>query len=181
MSDTTPAPAAPAQTQTQPGENQGGNSGNYTPPASQADLDRIVADRLSRERAKYADYDDLKTKASEYDKVAEAQKTAEQKAAEALAEAQSKVKEYETREQVATWKSEVEKASGVPAAALAGSSLEEIQAHAETLKPLIAPPADTQPRKGAIGPYVPTEGKTPAVPLNSDALEDALRAKLGIS
>lgn len=178
MSENAPAPAAPAA-QNQPGENQGGQSGTYTPPASQADLDRIIADRLSRERAKFADYDDLKTKASKYDQVTEAQKTAEQKAAEALAQAQAKVQEYQTREQVAKWKDEVSEKTGVPAKVLAGSSLEEIQAHAETLKPLIAP-ADPAPRKGAIGPYVPTEGKTPAAPLNSDALENALRDKLGL-
>jgi len=180
MSDTTPAPAAPAQPQAQPGENQGGQSGTYTPPASQADLDRIIADRLSRERGKYGDYEDLKAKAAKFDEVTEAQKTAEQKAAEALAEAQSKVKEYETREQVAKWKADVAKTSGVPAEALAGSTLEEIRAHAETLKPLIAK-TEEPPRKGAIGPYVPTEGKAPAVPLNSDALEDALRDHFGIS
>lgn len=33
----------------------------YTPPASQADLDRIIETRLTRERAKYSDYDDLKS------------------------------------------------------------------------------------------------------------------------
>jgi hypothetical protein len=35
---------------------------------TQADVDRIVRDRLERERAKYADYDDLKAKAAEADK-----------------------------------------------------------------------------------------------------------------
>jgi hypothetical protein len=47
---------------------------------SQADLDRIVADRIARERAKYKDYSDLKSKAAEHDKAVEAQKTAEQRA-----------------------------------------------------------------------------------------------------
>src|SRR5699024_4439332 len=32
---------------------------------TQADVDRIVADRLKREREKFADYDDLKTKAGQ--------------------------------------------------------------------------------------------------------------------
>ncbi len=35
---------------------------------TQADVDRIVADRLARERARYADYDDLKARAAEADK-----------------------------------------------------------------------------------------------------------------
>jgi hypothetical protein len=40
------------------------NGGGFT----QADVDRIVADRLRRERERYADYDDLKRKAGEADK-----------------------------------------------------------------------------------------------------------------
>jgi len=67
---------------------QGGNSGNYTPPASQEDLDRIVSDRLARERAKYADYDELKTKVTEFEQqgLSEVEK-ATQRATEAAAEA----------------------------------------------------------------------------------------------
>lgn len=84
----------------------------------------------------------------------ESQKTEAQKQADALAEAQSKVKEYETREQVSAWKSEVATATGIPAAALAGSTKEEIEAHAETLKSLI-------PKKPG-GPVVPGAGDTPS-------------------
>lgn len=47
------------------GGSQGGST--YTPPGSQADLDRIVEQRLARERAKFADYDDLKAKAEKHD------------------------------------------------------------------------------------------------------------------
>jgi len=39
----------------------------YTPPGSQADLDKIVESRLARERAKFADYDDVKAKAAKHD------------------------------------------------------------------------------------------------------------------
>lgn len=46
----------------------GGNAGNsYTPPASQDELNEIIEKRLNRERAKYADYDDLKTRAARAD------------------------------------------------------------------------------------------------------------------
>ncbi len=37
---------------------------------TQAELDQIVKDRIARERAKYADYDELKTKAADADKSA---------------------------------------------------------------------------------------------------------------
>jgi hypothetical protein len=50
---------------------------------SQADLDRILGERLSRERAKFSDYNDLKTKAAEFDKAAEAARTDQEKAVEA--------------------------------------------------------------------------------------------------
>jgi hypothetical protein len=39
----------------------------YTAPSSQADLDKIIETRLARERAKFSDYDDLKTKAARAD------------------------------------------------------------------------------------------------------------------
>lgn len=51
-------------------QSTGGSSGQgeqFTAPQSQAELDRIIGDRLARERAKFADYDQLKTKAVELD------------------------------------------------------------------------------------------------------------------
>jgi hypothetical protein len=65
----------------------------YTPPETQAEFDRIIADRLKREREKFADYGDLKRKAGEYDKVVEAQKTAEQKATDAANAAEKRAQE----------------------------------------------------------------------------------------
>jgi hypothetical protein len=52
---------------------------------TQVELDKIVADRIARERKKiekFADYDDLKTKASEYEKALEEKRLAELSAQE---------------------------------------------------------------------------------------------------
>lgn len=49
---------------------------------TQAELDAIVGERLGRLKAKYADYDELKQKASAYDEAAEASKSELQKAVE---------------------------------------------------------------------------------------------------
>jgi hypothetical protein len=52
---------------------------------TQDELDKIVADRIARERKKvekFADYDDLKTKASEYEKALEEKRLAELSAQE---------------------------------------------------------------------------------------------------
>lgn len=55
----------------------------FEPIGSQVELDRVLGERLARERAKYADYNDLKTKAGEYDKAIEAARTDQEKAVEA--------------------------------------------------------------------------------------------------
>ncbi|WP_031467102.1 hypothetical protein [Sciscionella sediminilitoris] len=62
---------------------------------SQADVDRIVADRISRERGKFADYEALKQKAAEYEAHLEASASDQEKAVKAArkegyAEAMSK-------------------------------------------------------------------------------------------
>lgn len=160
--------AAPEQQKTSEGD-------QYTPPASQSDLDRIIADRLSRERAKFADYDDLKAAADRLEQIEQENKSEAEKQADLIAELKSKVTDYETRDQIAEWKSEVSGSTGVPANVLAGTTLEEIQEHAETLKPFIA--ESTTPTKPAPL-IVPAEGKTPPA-LNSSALEDALRKAVG--
>src|SRR5690625_4339032 len=100
----------------------------------------------------------------------EAAKTEEQKRAEELEALRSKVAEYETREQINAWKAEVSKETGVPAAVLAGNTLEEIQAHAESLEPLITPSA--QPAAAAV----PTIGNQPDRPAQSVPLKDQIAA-----
>lgn len=65
------------------GPNEEQQRAAYTPPATQADLDKIVESRLARERQKYADYEELKQKAEEYEKYLELQKTEQEKALEA--------------------------------------------------------------------------------------------------
>jgi hypothetical protein len=71
---------------------------------TQAELDKIVADRIAREKKKlekYADYDDVKTKLSEFEKFEEERKKAEMTVQERLeaekAEAEKRAKESEER------------------------------------------------------------------------------------
>jgi hypothetical protein len=71
---------------------------------TQDELDKIVADRLAREKKKlekYADYDDVKTKLSEFEKFEEERKKAEMTVQERLeaekAEAEKRAQESEER------------------------------------------------------------------------------------
>jgi DNA repair exonuclease SbcCD ATPase subunit len=67
-------------------ENTPPEGGSFTPPSSQDELDRIVSKRLERERSKFADYDDLKAKATQFDQLSEQNKTELQKLQDELAE-----------------------------------------------------------------------------------------------
>jgi hypothetical protein len=101
----------------------------FTPPASQADLDRIIGERVARERGKFADYDDLKTKAAEYDKAAEATKSEIQKATERAEAAERRAKDAE----VTALRAEVASAKGVPLTALAGNTRDELEKAADSI------------------------------------------------
>ena len=52
---------------------------------TQEELDRIVGERLQRERAKYADFEALKEKASKFDQIEEQSKSELQKVTERAA------------------------------------------------------------------------------------------------
>jgi Domain of unknown function (DUF4355) len=78
---------------------------------TQADLDRVVADRLARERGKYADYTDLQKKAAEFDKIQDANKSDLDKANDALSAAQVELAEL----RVASVRSAAATAAGLPA------------------------------------------------------------------
>nr|DAL14419.1 MAG TPA_asm: Major head protein [Caudoviricetes sp.] len=86
MSDT----QSDATDQQQPGEGdaQQEQGQEKAPTFTQADVDRIVRERVQRERAKFADYDDLKTKAGEAktaeDRLTDLEKQLEQSQREAL-------------------------------------------------------------------------------------------------
>lgn len=68
------------------GDTTGGDAGQRTSsdgwkaPTSQEELDRIIQKRLDRERSKFSDYDDLKAKADQWEALAAASKTDNERA-----------------------------------------------------------------------------------------------------
>ena len=107
---------------------------------SQEDVNRIVQERLQRERDKFSDYDELKA-AAERAQELEAEKTT-------LAE---RVAEFEAKEEQQKLVNSVAEATGIPAAALKGDTKEELEAHAEVLKSLMK----------TTGPVIPGQEKRP--------------------
>ena len=99
---------------------------------TQADIDRIVADRLKREQAKYSDYDDLKAKAVKFDEVEEQNKTESQKLTDtnrALEERTKKAELEACRMRVALRKNLTE----TQVKRLLGTTEEELEADADEL------------------------------------------------
>jgi hypothetical protein len=115
MSDPTPNPTPADPATPEPPKAPEGKT------FTQADLDRIVEDRLARERAKFADYDDLKAKAGQ-----------SQTLEERVAAIEKEAKESEAR----ALRAEVANAKGLTpgqAKRLVGSTKDELEADADAL------------------------------------------------
>lgn len=146
-------------TEPQTNENTG-----FTHITSQEQLNSVLADRLRRERAKYADYAELQAKAAASDEL-----TARAEAAEA------KIAELTHANEVRSWRDALAAEYGVPADALRGETKESLEEHATQLQSLLA----TKP--AAPRTVIRTEGEPSSVALNGDPLVEGLKTALGIN
>lgn len=106
---------------------------------TQAELDRVIADRLAREREKYADYDALKTRAE----AADTSKPEMEKLADRVAAAEKRAEAAERTAMLA----DVAQAKGLTPAQvkrLSGATREELLSDADDLLSTFGakPPAD---------------------------------------
>jgi hypothetical protein len=109
-----PAPENEPESGAQPtAEEPENNTDNQAPVKTftQEDLDRIVADRIARERKKFADYEDIRKKAEEYEKALEEKRLAELSEKERAEEIARKAQEEksELERQLAEYKAQVER------------------------------------------------------------------------
>lgn len=100
---------------------------------TQAEMNAIISDRLTRERSKYADYDDLKAKAAQFDAAQEAGKTELQKANEKAAKLQEQLDTLTKANTLRELRSKVAAATGVPAELLSGDTEEACTAQAQAI------------------------------------------------
>ena len=130
---------------------------------TQADIDRIVEDRLKRERAKFSDYDELKAKADKLTEIENANRSEAEKAAEKAAAAEKRAADAETR----AMRLEVAAEKGLtPAQAkrLVGATREELEADAADILESFpssssgaTPPPSERPSQDLKGGSDPTE------------------------
>jgi len=73
------------------GDGGGGdtNDGGFTPITTQEDLNKVIADRVNRERAKFADYKDVKAKAARLDEIEAANQSEAERVAQRIAALES--------------------------------------------------------------------------------------------
>lgn len=124
------------------GDGEGGSGeGNEPEPKSftQEQVDQIVEKRLAKERGKYKDYDELKSKAMKLDEMENAGKNELDKLKESNAALRKQIDDAAAEKQHAEWVSEVAKDKGVPAELLRGSTKDELEAHADLLQAALHP------------------------------------------
>ncbi|MDO5533224.1 MAG: hypothetical protein Q4F65_01045 [Propionibacteriaceae bacterium] len=166
MTNKTPqaeASAAEADTTTKAPDAGQTEEAAYTPPATKADLDALIAERV----AQFADYDELKGKAAKFDEAENANKSELQRAQEAAAEASKRAEAAEAR----VLRADVAADKGVPAALLSGSTKAELEASADALLKFKGTAPKAAPPSGSGGPIHQAPGKT------GDWLRDSLSAR----
>lgn len=108
---------------------------------TQEELDKIVGERLQRERSKYSDYESLKSKASKFDELEESNKTELQKATERAESLQKELNSMKQAEEVRKIREKVSMESGIPVNLLTGNTEEECTSQAEAIKAFAKPSA----------------------------------------
>ena len=120
-----------------------------------AEMNAIISDRLTRERSKYADYDDLKAKAAQFDAAQEAGKTELQKANEKAAKLQQQLDALNSANTLREVRAKVSAATGVPADLLSGDTEEACTAQAQAILKF-AKPGYPNVRDGGDPHHTPT-------------------------
>ena len=100
---------------------------------TQAEVDRIIADRLKRVNDKYADYDALKQKADKLDEIDEKSKSDLQKATEKAAALEAELNGLKKSEKIRAIREKVSSETGVPANFLTGETEEACTEQAKAL------------------------------------------------
>lgn len=111
---------------------------------TQDEVNSIVAERLNRDRAKYADYESLKQKAEEFDKLQEANKTELQKATEKAEGLEKELAELKRANELQSIRQKISNETGVPVNLLTSETEETILEQAKAIKAYATP--DSYPK-----------------------------------
>lgn len=116
-------------TSTATAENAAQESKTFT----QADVDSIVKERITRERAKYEGFEELKAKAAKFDEMEEANKSELQKMSEKAQALETELNSMKKAAEIQTIRDKVATSTGVPASLLTGDTEDDCKAQAEAI------------------------------------------------
>lgn len=178
MPDPTDGTNDGTNTQNQDGNNSGGSTSDagseFKPPASQEELNKLIGERVDRERKKYADYKDLQTKAAEYDKLADANKSEIEKANEKATKAEAELAKVPTLVADGLKQHLVKLHEIGDDDARLFLTATDPEVLLEQVTRLLARSAESDAERKKNGPRVPGEGRTTKSP-NPDAKRTFLR------
>jgi hypothetical protein len=143
----------------------------FVPPATQADLDRIIQERVAR--AKPADYEDLRRAADELKALKDAQLTEAEKLQAERDDLKAKLDRLQAEAEAARLRAEVAAAKRLPPGSdklLSGSTREDLEASADLILGLVAEAAKGEPVKP-----VPSQGRTSSGGADASAQEARAR------
>ena len=106
---------------------------------TQEEVNSIVADRLNRDRQKYADYETLKEKASKFDELQEANKSELEKANERANKLEEELAGMKKANEVRDIRSKISKETGVPLELLTADTEEECKRQADAINAFAMP------------------------------------------
>ena len=165
MGENTPADSSTQDGNTTTSDTTSGAGDEFKPITSQDDLNRIITERISRERAKFSDYADIKAKAERFDELEAANKSEIERAADAKAAAERERDEARAealRLRIATQHG-ISDADDIDLF-LTGTDEETLTKQAQRLT------QRSEDRK-KTGNHAPREGTTPADPPKDDLRE----------
>lgn len=136
----------------------------FQPITSQEALDKIIENRLKRERDKYPNYQEYKEKAAAFDEAESARKTQQEKDAERMAELEAENKALKNQE----LRLRIAEEKGVPHHLLHGDSEEELTKLADELLAFGGSKRKIKPEKNDHDAQ-PVGGSKPSI-------DDAIRA-----
>ena len=115
------------------------NVNNEPKTFTQEEVNSIVAERLGRDRQKYADYESLKEKAEQFDKLQEANKSELEKANERANKLETELAEMKKANEVREIRSKISKETGVPLELLTAENEEDCKKQAEMINAFAMP------------------------------------------
>lgn len=153
---------------------------DFKPITSQDDLNRMIADRVSRERSKFADYGDLKAKAEKFEQLESEKMTEAQRLQEQINDLSGKATKAEREKS----RLQVIADEGIPKeyhGLVHGETEDDLKASAKVARELIDKAAAAEQKPG-VSYRVNLDGDgSETLALNGDGIEDALKKKLGIA